>query len=28
MSSAPMRDGCRGFNLWLVESLMEEGARS
>jgi hypothetical protein len=28
MSSAPMRDGCPGFDLWLVESLVEEGARS
>jgi hypothetical protein len=27
-STAPMRDGCPGSDLWLVESLMEEGARS
>lgn len=27
-SSAPMRDGCPGFDLWLVVSLVEEGARS
>jgi hypothetical protein len=27
-SSAPVRDGCPGLDLWLVESLMEEGARS